>query len=256
MVYSTIECDHVLCQANSTELTNYGLNTGLTNYAASYATGLLLARRLLKQLKLEELYKGVGEVDGKHFDVTKDLENRRNEGEEIFKRPFKAALDIGVVRSTNGNKVFAVMKGACDGGLHVPHKTRCFPGATKDDKKWKYDASVHRHRIFGGHVKDYMDYLQQEDKEAFDKQFSKWKANAGDLEALYKKLHADIRAKPEAQKKTPLANPKRTREGIMITTGQGKYPREVKLTDAERKERIRSQLSWLVFWESTVSSLQ
>lgn len=152
VIYSTIECDHVLCQANSKELGKYGVNTGLTNYAASYATGLLLARRLLKQLKLEELYKGVAEASGEHFDVSKDLENRRNEGEEIWKRPFKAALDIGIVRSTKGNKVFAAMKGACDGGLHIPHKTRCFPGAEKGDSKWSYDASVHRHHIYGGHV--------------------------------------------------------------------------------------------------------
>lgn len=253
IVYSTIECDKVLCQANSKELVHIGIRAGFTNYAASYATGLLLARRLLKQLKLEELYKGVNEATGEHFDVNKDLENRRSEGEVIWKRPFKAALDIGVVRSTNGNKVFAAMKGACDGGLHVPHKTRCFPGATKDDKKWKYDASAHRHRIYGGHVADYMDYLQQQSDEAYDRQFSQWSGNAGsldamykgntvNLEALYKKVHAEIRAKPDAHKKTPLANPVRTHEGIMITTGKGSYPREVRLTDAERKERIKQKI--------------
>jgi len=163
VIYSTIENDHVLCQANSKELERFGLKAGLTNYAASYATGLLLARRLLKQLSLEELYKGVNEATGEHFDVNKDMEERRNEGEELWKRPFKAALDIGIVRSTKGNKVFAAMKGACDGGLHIPHKTRCFPGANKDEKEWSYDASVHRHRIYGGHVKDYMDQLQSKD---------------------------------------------------------------------------------------------
>lgn len=157
VVYSTIENDKVLCQANSKELANFGIKAGFTNYSAAYATGLLLARRLLKQIGLEELYKGVGEATGELFQVNKDCEERRNNGEELARRPFKASLDIGVVRSTNGNKVFAAMKGACDGGLYIPHKTRCFPGAAKGDKKWTYDAAAHRHRIFGGHVKDYMD---------------------------------------------------------------------------------------------------
>lgn len=59
---------------------------------------------------------------------------------------------------------------------------------------------------------------------------------------MYKKLHADIRANPDAQKKEPLANPKRTREGNMITTGQGSYPRDVKLTHAERQERVKQKI--------------
>lgn len=34
MVYSTIQGDQVLCAADSTELKNYGITVGLTNYAA------------------------------------------------------------------------------------------------------------------------------------------------------------------------------------------------------------------------------
>ena len=41
---SKIIGDHVLCAAYSHELKRYGLNVGLTNYAACYCTGLLLAR--------------------------------------------------------------------------------------------------------------------------------------------------------------------------------------------------------------------
>ena len=36
--------DDILCAAYSHELRRYGLNVGLTNYAACYCTGLLLAR--------------------------------------------------------------------------------------------------------------------------------------------------------------------------------------------------------------------
>lgn len=46
IVYSRIEGDKVLCAAYSHELPNYGVKVGLTNYAAAYCTGLLLARRV------------------------------------------------------------------------------------------------------------------------------------------------------------------------------------------------------------------
>merc|ERR1712071_582973 len=51
-----IEGDVVVCAAYSHELPLYGVKVGLTNYAAAYCTGLLLARRLLKKFKLDTLY--------------------------------------------------------------------------------------------------------------------------------------------------------------------------------------------------------
>merc|ERR550539_1615854 len=45
VVSATLIGDEVLCCAYSHELPRYGLKVGLTNYAACYATGLLLARR-------------------------------------------------------------------------------------------------------------------------------------------------------------------------------------------------------------------
>jgi len=59
----------VLVQANSTELKKFGVDAGLTNYAAAYATGLLCARRLLTTLGLADLYKGVENIDGEVYDV-------------------------------------------------------------------------------------------------------------------------------------------------------------------------------------------
>lgn len=61
--------DQVLVSANSTELKNYGLTAGLTNYASAYSTGFLLARRLLKSVKLDEMYKPNDNVDGEQFNV-------------------------------------------------------------------------------------------------------------------------------------------------------------------------------------------
>jgi large subunit ribosomal protein L5e len=47
IVYSTLAGDRILCQATSEELKKYGLTAGLTSYSAAYATGLLLARKVL-----------------------------------------------------------------------------------------------------------------------------------------------------------------------------------------------------------------
>lgn len=41
----------------------------MTNYAAAYSTGLLLARRLLQRLGLDTLYTGATEVTGDEYNV-------------------------------------------------------------------------------------------------------------------------------------------------------------------------------------------
>lgn len=44
------------------------------------------------------------------------------------KRPFRAILDVGLIRTTTGNRIFGAMKGAVDGGIYVPHNSKRFPG--------------------------------------------------------------------------------------------------------------------------------
>ena len=46
IAYARLEGDRILAAAYSHELPRYGLKVGLTNYAAAYCTGLLLARRV------------------------------------------------------------------------------------------------------------------------------------------------------------------------------------------------------------------
>ena len=46
IIYSKIEGDKILGAAYAHELPRYGVKVGLTNYAAAYCTGLLLARRV------------------------------------------------------------------------------------------------------------------------------------------------------------------------------------------------------------------
>lgn len=207
VVYATLVGDKVLCQASSFELSKFGLTAGLTNYSSAYCTGLLVARRLLKQLKMDSIYAGKAEFDGEDFCVGEDPNPER--------RPFKAILDVGLVNTTTGNKVFGAMKGACDGGLYIPHSSNKFPGNTMDsERNASYDAEVHRDRIFGAHVDQFMDTLKEESNEEYMKQFSKWDkclkaAKVSTVEELYKKVHASILKDSSFSKKKAMASPKR-----------------------------------------------
>ncbi len=102
-----------MASAYAHELPRYGVKVGLTNYASAYATGLLLARRLLKKLKLDKVYAGAKEANGAEYNV-----------ENVDGQPgaFTAYLDVGLARTSTGAKIFGALKGAADGGLHVPHR--------------------------------------------------------------------------------------------------------------------------------------
>jgi len=193
IAYARLEGDIIVCAAYSHELPRYGLKVGLTNYAAAYATGLLLARRLLKKFGLDTIYEGNTDINGEYYSV-----------EEVDgqPRPFHAVLDIGLVRSTTGARVFGVLKGAVDGGLDIPHSEKRFPGWDAEGKQ--LNAEVHRKHIMGVHVAEYMQSLLEEDEGAFKRQFSRFireGISADNLEGVYKKAHAAIRANPEAIKK-------------------------------------------------------
>eukprot|EP01032_Pedospumella_encystans_P020457 gene20457-23236_t len=197
IIYAEVIGDKVLAQASSAELPRYGLKVGLKNYAAAYATGLLLARRLLKKIGLDETYSGVEEVTGEV--VSTEVNGRTYFVEEVDdeKRPFRALLDVGIKNTTTGAKVFGAMKGASDGGLDIPHSNKRFPGYSRDTKT--FDAEMHKGRIMGEHVADYMREMEEDDEENYQKHFAKYLENdleADDLEELYEKVHSAIREDP------------------------------------------------------------
>eukprot|EP01057_Protomagalhaensia_wolfi_P001676 Protomagalhaensia_wolfi_Nauph_80__1675@NODE_2037_length_1237_cov_403_578464_g1592_i0_p1_GENE_NODE_2037_length_1237_cov_403_578464_g1592_i0NODE_2037_length_1237_cov_403_578464_g1592_i0_p1_ORF_typecomplete_len318_score91_63Ribosomal_L5e/PF17144_4/5_9e73Ribosomal_L18_c/PF14204_6/2_9e03Ribosomal_L18_c/PF14204_6/8_8e29Ribosomal_L18p/PF00861_22/0_0057DNase_II/PF03265_15/0_2_NODE_2037_length_1237_cov_403_578464_g1592_i0701023 len=241
IAYATIKGDMVVCAADSTELARYGLPVGLSNYAAAYATGLLCARRCLKKLGLDEALVGKEDVDGEEYHV---------EEEDCDKKPLRAILDIGLVRTTTGNRVFGALKGAVDGGLHVPHSVKRFPGYVKGEEgaSDNYDAGAHRNRIFANHVADYMRQMQEDEPEKYEQHFSRYiKAgiNADNLEEKIKACHAAIRANPE-RVKAPKKEFKSIREGHYIKTvgkdgAEVKYLHPRKLTRAERVERVATK---------------
>lgn len=190
IAYARIQGDVVLAAAYSHELPRYGVKSGLTNYASAYATGLLLARRLLQKLKLDKIYEGTKDVNGTEFNV-----------ENVDGKPgaFQCFLDTGLARTSTGAKIFGALKGAADGGLHIPHSVKRFPGYDADSKK--YNADVHRGHIMGSHVASYMKALKGDDEDAYKRQFSGYIKNgitSETVESTFKKAHAEIRKNPTA----------------------------------------------------------
>jgi large subunit ribosomal protein L5e len=232
--------DNCLCAAYSHELKRYGLPVGLTNYAAAYCTGLLLARRVDRKFRLG--YEGNTEVNGVEYHVKDDRQGMA---------PFKAFLDVGLCRTTTGARVFGALKGACDGGLNIPHKTRRFPGShyDKDTKKWSYDPSVHRSFIFGVPVANYMRKLQEENSEKYAAHFSRYIAaglGPDNLEERIRRVHALIRKNPNRPRDPtelgyfgePRPSPK-----IIRATYENKRFSKLPKTLAQRKASIREKLT-------------
>merc|ERR1712215_600306 len=112
IAHAKLEGDVVVCAAYSHELPRYGVKVGLTNYAAAYCTGLLLARRILQKFNLDSVYEGNTDVNGEMYCV---------EDNDDGPGAFRACLDVGLARTSTGAKVFAALKGAVDGGLDIPH---------------------------------------------------------------------------------------------------------------------------------------
>ncbi|XP_076915994.1 large ribosomal subunit protein uL18-like [Bidens hawaiensis] len=228
IISATIAGDIVLASAFAHELPSYGLKFGLTNYAAAYCTGLLLARRVLKKLEMDDEYQGNVEVIYKQLGEDYSVEPAES------RRPFRALLDVGLVRTTTGNRVFGALKGALDGGLDIPHSEKRFAGFNKNGKS--LDADVHRKYIYGGHVAAYMNTLREDEPEKYQTRFSQYLKEGvapDNLEELYKKVHAAIRADP-TPKKSEKPQPK-----------EHKRYNLKKLTYDERKQKLIERLNAL-----------
>jgi len=226
IAYAKLAGDVVMSAAYSHELNRYGVMVGHTNYAASYATGLLLARRHLTKLGLASRYVGKENPDGEDYTV---------EPTEEGPRPFLAHLDIGLARTTTGSRIFGVLKGALDGGINIPHNEKRFYGYSKEDGK--VDAKKLRSAIFGGHVSSYMKELATDDPKRYKQQFGRYIKNSithDKVEGMWKKAHQSIRATPQAvktEKHPPKAGEKH------------KHYNQRKLTLAERKSRVHQKLA-------------
>ncbi|KAK3957048.1 60S ribosomal protein L5 [Pseudoneurospora amorphoporcata] len=235
IVTSEITGDKVFASAYSHELRAYGIENGLTNWAAAYATGLLLARRVLKKLGLDETFKGVEEADGE-YKLTEAAET--DDGE---RRPFKCFLDVGLARTSTGARVFGAMKGASDGGIFIPHSENRFPGFDMESEE--LDAETLKKYIFGGHVAEYMETLADDDEERYKSQFNRYIENdveADGLEDLYAEAHAAIREDPF--KKVESDAPKKSKEEWKAESLKYK---KAKLTREQRAAGVQERIAAL-----------
>jgi len=240
IMYATIRGDMIVAQASSAELGNYGVAVGLKNYAGAYCTGLLIARRVLKKFGLDETFKGKEEIDGEDYHV---------EDEENDQRPFKCILDVGLQTTASGHRMWGALKGAVDGGLHIPHTNKKFPGFKPAEEKGQdpeYDAEAHKEKIFGGHVKEYMEMLAEEDPTKYEAHFSKFIAediDADKLEEMYTEAHEKIREDPEytAAEKKGITH---TREEEQVTSSDGtEHVRSKKITLEQRRAKVAEKIA-------------
>jgi len=240
VAYATIAGDIVVSHATSKELGKYGITVGLKNYAAAYCTGLLVARRTLKKFGLDEAIKGKEEIDGEEFHV---------EDEDNDQRPFKCILDVGIRCTCVGHRMWGALKGAVDGGLHVPHSTKNFPGFKPAEEKGaesEYDAEAHKDRIFGKHVQEYMEMLQEEDPTKYEAHFAKFieaGAEADGLEDMYSEAHSKIREDPEHEAKEK-AGTTHERKGNKVVASDGtETVRSVKLSLKQRRQKVAEKIA-------------
>jgi len=199
----------------------------LTNWTAAYATGLLVARRCLDKIGLADKYEGQKAPTGELV-VTEPAE-----GDDVQK-PFKCFLDVGLKRTSTGSRVFGAMKGASDGGLFIPHSEKRFPGYDAESKA--LDAEVFKKYIYGGHVAEYMESLEEEDDERFKKQFSTYLADgvsSEDIEEIYTNAYATIRDNPKFE-------PTEKSKDWKAESHKHKVPRR---TLDERKQAIQDKIA-------------
>lgn len=204
----------------------------------------MVARRALTKLGLADKYAGVEEPDGT-LTMTEALDD------EDAPRPFKAYLDVGLRRTSTGSRVFGALKGASDGGIYIPHNEKRLPGFDIESKE--LDAEVLKKYIFGGHVAEYMESLEEEDDEryaiylscvmcgslpqscSFKKQFSTYLADgvgSEDMEEIYTNAYAAIREDPEFKPSDKSKD----------WAAESKKHRTPRLNLEQRRERIQAKI--------------
>lgn len=223
IVKAYIDGDRVVSYADSTELKNYGVDFGLKNHFAAYATGFLCARRALLSNGLDKVYEPNMEVG--EYAVTEDLE-----GES---KAYKVFLDIGLARSSKGSNVFIAMKGASDAGLQIPHSETKFFGFTEAKG---LDSAMLRERIFMAQNIEYMIELRDNDEEAYKRQFSKYISLGIKPEEITSKLENCLNGIVE----NPMINKDGKKDGSSKTHFNNIV---AKLTSAERKAKVLAKLA-------------
>jgi len=120
--------DKVIISVSSKNLNKFGWKASTGNLPSAYLVGLLVGKKAKE--------KGINE----------------------------AILDIGLQKSIPGSKTYAVLKGAIDGGMNIPHSEDMLP---KED------------RVKGEHITKYAQELKK-DESKYKKLFSEYIKNSID----------------------------------------------------------------------------
>ena len=127
--------DVVKVSSHSSNLKKFGWVYGMGNLPAAYLVGFLLGKRA--STKFEDV-----------------------------------VFDIGLNKPVKGSRVYAVLAGALDAGLKIPHNKEILPS---------------KERIMGKHIMDY-GILLKKDESLFKKQFSFYLKNKSDPLNIVKKF--------------------------------------------------------------------
>lgn len=120
--------DKVLVSTSSKDIEKLGWKASRSSLPVAYLVGILLAKKAAK-----------------------------------LKNPVKAAIfDIGRATSIPGSRVYAVLRGAVDAGLEIPHSDDVLPS----DK-----------RISGAHIEEYAKSLKSASPDRYKRQFSAYLKN-------------------------------------------------------------------------------
>ena len=117
--------DRIILSAQSKELEEFGWKSNKGNIPSAYLTGLLIGKKAKKQNILD------------------------------------LVLDIGLNKSVGGSRIYALLKGAIDAGLKIPHSADILPKPE---------------RINAGHIAEYARILK-EDKAKYERQFGSYTKN-------------------------------------------------------------------------------
>jgi large subunit ribosomal protein L18 len=96
----------------------------------------------------------------------------------LAKKGFKKEefiLDIGLARKFYGSRIFTAVKGAIDAGLNIAHSEKIFPS---------------EERMQGQHISEYAKSLASDNKDKYNKVFSKYKPEK--LPDMFEKVKKSI----------------------------------------------------------------
>merc|ERR1711957_1062431 len=122
---------------------------------------------------------------------------------------------------------------------------KSFPGFKSSDNKGdegEYDVEAHKDRIFGKHLQEYMEMLQEEDPTKYEAHFARF--IAGGIEDMYTSAHTKIREDPTytPKEKKGITWTREDEEDVKPSDGSATVTRNKRLTLKARKAKVAAKI--------------